>query len=328
MRIISGTYRGKKLVPPADERVRPTTDRTKEAIFNIINSYIHDSCVFVDAFSGSGAIGIEALSRGVKKAYFIDNDPDSVKLIEKNLKGIRGSYEIIKKDFSSAFKYISSSGAQADIIYCDPPYRQDLGEKILKAVKESDLLSQTGKLLIERAKTIQPPVNEGFILTDTRSYALTAVDFFRRIKKVAVTGTFDPFTKGHSYLVQRAKEMFDKVHIVILRNEKKTSMLSEQTRKELAELATENAIVDTYEGFTVDYCNNNDIKYIIRGTRGPQDTAYELEMAEYNLKHGNIITLIIPSIDQISSTEVKRRLYEGLPIDGMVDEKIKEKLTN
>ncbi|HHT83181.1 MAG TPA: 16S rRNA (guanine(966)-N(2))-methyltransferase RsmD [Clostridiales bacterium] len=327
MRIISGKYRGKKLAPPPQSSgIRPTTDRAKEAVFNILFDKIEGG-VFLDLFSGSGAIGIEALSRGAKKVYFVDSDERSIDLIKRNLKGIEGEYRILNMDFQKAVNYLKDSGRKIDIAYCDPPYTKNMGTKIVESVANSRILNYSGVLVIERNKEFEKADSEILEHYDTRIYALSAFDFYRRQKRCAITGTFDPFTKGHLDLVNKAKELFDKVYIVILRNEKKVARYSLEKRKEIIKVALKNnfdkAVIDSYDGLTIDYCNNNDIQYILRGVRNFHDMSYEQEMAEYNYKNGGVTTLIMPARNsEISSTAVKENIDKHSDISAFVDEDI------
>lgn len=326
MRIVSGKYRGKKLFSPDEGSViRPTTDRVKEAVFNILFDGINENTVFADVFCGSGALGIEALSRGVKKVYFIDNGAESAKLLKKNLTGIQGNYEIIQKDYKSA---LASLPEPADVIYCDPPYMDGIGAEILLAIYGADCLAEGGTVIIERAKTLSSPVHAAYSMYDSRKYALTAVDFFRRIRTAAVTGTFDPFTNGHLYLVDKALEKFDCVHIVILKNPDKISYFDTEKKKEIIAKSVgdrNGIIIASYDGFTADYCKINGIKYIIRGVRNAADMAYELAMADYNKKHGNADTLIFPAErPEISSGAVKAFAREDKDIGGLVSPQAEE----
>lgn len=328
MRIISGQYRGKKLnTPPESSGVRPTTDRAKEALFNILFDKINVDCVFLDLFSGSGAIGIEALSRGVKKVYFVDNNNKSMELLKKNLEGIRGNYELFNMDYKKALNLIANSGQLIDVAFCDPPYNENLGQSILDTIGQAKVINYSGTIVIERNKEFDTAPTNYYNHYDKRVYALSCFDFYKREKKCAVTGTFDPFTKGHIDLVKKAKEMFDKVYVVILINDKKTIRYSLEKRMDIIRIAIEtikdNVIIDSYDGLTIDYCNKNDIQYILRGVRNSDDMLYEQQMAEYNYKNGGVTTLIMPAKDsQISSTLLKENLDKNKDITAFVDKNI------
>lgn len=150
MRVIAGSCRSLPLVSPEGEDTRPTTDRIKETLFNMIQSDIPD-CVFYDFFSGSGGIGIEALSRGAKHAYFVENNKQALDCIKKNLNFTKLSDKstIISRDVLSAIPFLAE---KADIIFMDPPYRLEIETSVCKMLKESGCLKENSIIIIEAAK--------------------------------------------------------------------------------------------------------------------------------------------------------------------------------
>lgn len=312
MRVIAGKYRGRRLLSPEGNDVRPTTDKIKEALFNVLQGEIEDAVV-IDLFCGSGGLGIEAISRGAKKTYFCDVDYRSVNLTKQNLSFVPSSeYELIKGDYADCLRRLAARGVKADIILCDPPYKLQKGAEILAEIGNTGILNDNGTVTIERA-TEDGPVEEGALfLSDTKKYANTSIDVLKKYEKVAVTGTFDPFTLGHKYLVEEGLKRFDAVYVVMLVNPDKEAVYSVEERKKVVELSLREykrrVKVDYYEGLTVDYCKKHAISCIIRGVR-PGDERYEKEMADWNEEHGGIKTVLLPSpYPQISSTEVKKRL--------------------
>lgn len=134
MRVISGKYRSIKLNAPEGTSTRPTTDKVKESIFNMI--YCRDVKV-LDLFAGSGALGIEALSRGAKYAYFIDGNKDALKIINGNLKKCKidnTHYAVFKNDYLRALKLLSKQAEKFDLIFLDPPYKKNLIESSLEQI--------------------------------------------------------------------------------------------------------------------------------------------------------------------------------------------------
>ena len=127
MRVISGSARGLKLKAPEGLNTRPTTDRIKESLFNIIAADLYDIC-FLDLFGGSGGIGIEALSRGARKAYFADSSRKSIDIINDNLKRARldSKAVVMNCDFRQALNRIKAEGEKFDIVFLDPPYNTTL----------------------------------------------------------------------------------------------------------------------------------------------------------------------------------------------------------
>lgn len=147
MRIITGDYRGRKLETPIGNDVRPTTDKVKEAIFNIIQQEIYGA-VCADLFAGTGNLGLEALSRGAKMCYFCDNSRESLNLIKTNVKkcGAQDKSVILAGDFSKGLARISE---KVDIFFLDPPYSEGLYEKCLDTIESLDLLSDDGIIIAE-----------------------------------------------------------------------------------------------------------------------------------------------------------------------------------
>lgn len=151
MRIVSGKYRHRIIEWPDDAKnIRPTKDRIREAIFSALNN-INDFNV-LDLYAGSGAMGIEALSRGAKKAYFVDMNNVAISTVNKNIKSLNienSDYEIIKTDDMSALKSFIINNIKFDLIILDPPYAQGEYTKIVDFILENSLLSENGILVLE-----------------------------------------------------------------------------------------------------------------------------------------------------------------------------------
>lgn len=150
MRVISGKARGKKLISIDSINTRPTLDRVKESLFNIIQFDIMDAVV-LDLFAGSGALGIEALSRGAKKAYFCDKSYETIKYIKKNIEATRleENSTIINKEFTESLKELAKKGEKFDIVFLDPPYKTDFGIKAIEEIFRFNLLSKDGIIILE-----------------------------------------------------------------------------------------------------------------------------------------------------------------------------------
>ncbi|MDD3570268.1 MAG: 16S rRNA (guanine(966)-N(2))-methyltransferase RsmD [Lachnospiraceae bacterium] len=179
MRVISGKARGHKLAAPEGLDTRPTTDRIKETLFNIIAPDIY-RCKFLDLFSGSGAIGIEALSRGADKVVFVDNGRKALETIEYNLNHTKLSdnAEIIRTEVLPAIKMLGSKNAKFDIIFMDPPYMAGLYKPTLMAILEANLLNKDGYVIAEYPAKVELPVAEGFKLVKTKDYKTTVMSFW------------------------------------------------------------------------------------------------------------------------------------------------------
>ncbi len=171
MRVISGSARGIKLKAPEGLNTRPTIERIKESLFNIIANDLYD-INFLDIYSGSGSIGIEALSRGAKKAVFIDSSKESVNVIENNLKKTRLSEnaEIIKADVFDAVLRLGKEKRKFDIIFMDPPYKKGLVEETLKAVLNERILNENGFIIAEQALAEPEVLVDGFNVFRIKKY--------------------------------------------------------------------------------------------------------------------------------------------------------------
>ena len=178
MRVISGKYKGGKLNPPLDQRIRPTTDRINETIFNILSNKVEIECAEVlDLFAGSGALGIETLSRGASMCVFIDKDADSVKVAKSNLTKLKidaKSYEVFNVSFDFALKKLQ--GKQFDVIFADPPYALKLEEKVLELVIKSDVLKPNGVIVVEHDTSNKFSIPDAFAC-DEREMGNTTVSF-------------------------------------------------------------------------------------------------------------------------------------------------------
>lgn len=131
---------------------RPTTDRMKETLFNIIRDQMQDAKV-LDLFGGSGSLGIEALSRGAKEAYFIDKDPGCVDIIRENLAhtGFEAAAKLFCTDFAVAIRKLHQKGLLFDVIFLDPPYDTGILRKVIQAMEAQNILAPQGLIVIERS---------------------------------------------------------------------------------------------------------------------------------------------------------------------------------
>jgi 16S rRNA (guanine(966)-N(2))-methyltransferase RsmD len=151
MRVIAGTYRSRKLRGPGKLRLRPTSDRLRETLFNIVGPSIKDS-LFVDLYAGTGAIGIEAVSRGARLAILVEAHPATARLAIENLEalGIRGSAEVIQADAVQGLEKLAARRLMADFVFLDPPY-QNAEEhlKVLEYLDAAHLIAPYGLVVVE-----------------------------------------------------------------------------------------------------------------------------------------------------------------------------------
>ncbi|MCL2556723.1 MAG: 16S rRNA (guanine(966)-N(2))-methyltransferase RsmD [Firmicutes bacterium] len=178
MRVISGKFKGRKLFSPNGDRVRPTADRIKESIFNILTSKdALDGVLVLDLFCGTGGLGIEALSRGAKKIVFADIDLESLEFTKKNLQHINAElseYEIYHADYTLALKKLE--GKNFDLIILDPPYGKNYFDCLI-LISELKILSENGFIVFEYSDKLCLQNFENEYIIETRNMGNTKVSF-------------------------------------------------------------------------------------------------------------------------------------------------------
>lgn len=183
MRVISGEKKGHRLKAPKGNDTRPTEDKIKESLFNIIRPIKNDAVV-LDLFAGSGSIGIEFLSRGASKAYFVDLSSKSIAIIKENLDHtkLEDRSVVLKKDASRALNIFRDDNIKFDYVYLDPPYiNVDLLKKTLKQLASYNLIAENGLLIIEHKKELEleDVLFDTFIKYDFRNYGSKSISFYK-----------------------------------------------------------------------------------------------------------------------------------------------------
>ncbi|MDA9807062.1 16S rRNA (guanine(966)-N(2))-methyltransferase RsmD [Alphaproteobacteria bacterium] len=192
MRVIGGKFKGLKLMPPNDLGIRPTSDRLKEALFSILESKkyninINNSSV-IDICSGTGALGIEALSRGANKIYFIDQETKSIQIIEKNISKLKINNEdkifikVIKDKSTKALKKINHV---FDIVLIDPPYKTKIIEETLQDLKNYNLIKTHSYIFAESSNAEIFDFN-GYELLDTKKYGKSKLTILKLINSSSI----------------------------------------------------------------------------------------------------------------------------------------------
>jgi len=183
VRIISGSARGRRLLAPKNERIRPTADRVKESLFNILAVQLGSFAGrrVLDIFAGTGNLGIEALSRGAADALFIDENREAVALIRKNLEltGFAKQGRVVQKEALAALRSLSDGAETFGLDFLDPPYRQGFSGKVLEFLAASSLIDGRSVVVVETAAVEALPDSFGRLREfDRRSYGDTALAFF------------------------------------------------------------------------------------------------------------------------------------------------------
>ncbi len=184
MRVISGSARGKKLNSLDGLTTRPTLDRVKEALFNILQFSLKDKKI-LDLFSGSGALAVEALSRGAKKAVLSDNSIKAIQVINKNLQETKliDKAEVINKDYILTLEQLKKENRKFDIIFLDPPYKSDYAIKSIEYILKYNLLEKDGIIILEtddKNKVDEIKENKSLEVYDIRKYGIVLIIFIRK----------------------------------------------------------------------------------------------------------------------------------------------------
>lgn len=180
MRVIAGSLRGRKLVSIRGRAIRPTADRVREALFNILGGRPNDAQV-LDLFAGTGAMGIEALSRGARRAVFVDRSAPALQVIRRNIALCRleARSRVVQLDIISGFASLIPDHGAFDLIFIDPPYNRGMIRPTLLQLSESRLQADDALAVVEHdpAEIIDPPPS-GWIPIDQRRYGQTQLSFF------------------------------------------------------------------------------------------------------------------------------------------------------
>ncbi len=331
MRIISGKYKGRKLANFEGESIRPTSDRAKEAIFSCLQFDIIGKS-FYDGFCGSGAMGIEAISRGASRVVFTDVASKSCKLTQKNLATIGEKSPVINSDCIS---YLKSTSEKFDIIFLDPPYSSSDGIKALNIIAKRDILNEGGIAILESGNQVNEVI-DGLIAYKRKKYGISEFSFYKKanLTTCVFAGSFDPVTKGHVEIVKKALEKFDKVIVALGVNENKTYAFDKFLKLRMLNLAFENMSrveVVSFDGLLVDFLREKSIVNNVRGIRDDKDLKYEEQMYEINKQnYPEIVNFYLQAEDEmkgVSSTYIKEQISIGNSVAHLLPDGVCEIVT-
>ena len=313
VRVIAGQFKGRRLKAPSWDGLRPTSDKLRETLFNILSPRIAGAQV-VDGFAGTGAIGIEALSRGAAHVLFIERDRRAAALIASNLAlcGVKQGYTIDSGDVASALRR-APRGTERDLVLLDPPYdidpdtrdarprgggrgtgrrragraRAGLAPRAGRAVRPQprarrgvgrqhvDVFSRRGPLRsARRAVKARDPPGEDMTPSGAPNGRLAVFP-----------GSFDPLTNGHVDIILRSAHLFERVIVAVLVNaDKKPLFTSDERVAIVREVFREyaNVEVESFDGLLVEYAKRRRASAIVRGLRAVSDFEYEFQMALMN----------------------------------------------
>ena len=180
MRVISGTLKGRKLASFRGRHIRPTADRVREAVFNILNLSWAERDV-VDLFAGTGGLGIEALSRGASRVVFVEQHPRSLEVLDKNVRtlALDGRCEIVRMSVEEGMRVLQRNLRTFDVAFIDPPYGSGLADSALHLLARSAIMHSRGVIVAEHHFREQVSSSYGMLaLSDRRRYGETVISFF------------------------------------------------------------------------------------------------------------------------------------------------------
>ena len=333
MRIIAGIARGVGLAP-VPKGVRPTSDRVRESVFNALGQFF-DGGEVLDLYAGTGAMGIEAMSRGCERAVFVERAGQAVAAIHENLErtGFEDRAEVVRGDVGRALGLMLGEGRAFNLIFADPPYRIAKTEVGALLSRFGALLAPGGRLVIESGEA--PTGVAGGEKGVTRRYGGTFVTILERSEITMIVavcpGSFDPVTTGHLDIIRRACGIFDHVVVAVGSNLRKKSRLPAAERARLIEKVTgglENVSVEVMEGLLVDFARDQEAKVVVKGLRAVSDFESEFEQAQLNRKmYPELETVFIMAAAEhsfLSSSVVREIASLGGEVRGLVPEGILE----
>jgi 16S rRNA (guanine966-N2)-methyltransferase len=182
MRIIGGEARGRQIRLPKGCCIRPTADRVKKSLFDILATV--EEVSFLDLFAGSGNVGMEALSRGARSTAFVEKEPRLVESIRSNLRmlGVESRAEVIAADAERGLGYLARRATRFDIIFADPPYEEGFVSIIMKWLESGSLLAINGIAVLQHSvrEALEEPHAQSLVVTDQRRYGDTMLSFLKR----------------------------------------------------------------------------------------------------------------------------------------------------
>jgi pantetheine-phosphate adenylyltransferase/16S rRNA (guanine(966)-N(2))-methyltransferase RsmD len=333
LRIIAGEARGTRLVS-VPSGARPTSDRVREAVFNVLGQFFNDGEV-LDLYAGTGALGIEALSRGFDGATFVEKNGRAVHAIRENLEraGFSERGEVLRGDVEVILKRLVRNEQEFNLIFVDPPYRiapREIGD-VLKRL--AALLAPGGRVVVESGDP--PPVQTTESLKgESRRYGGTVVTLLERseehtMKLAICPGSFDPVTVGHLDVIRRAASIYDHVVVAVGKNVKKGPKVSVEERARLIEKVTgplENVSVEIIGGLLVEFARERGARVVVKGLRAGSDFESEFQQAQLNrMLYPEFETVFIMAAAEhsfLSSSAVREIASYGGDVRGLVPDVI------
>jgi pantetheine-phosphate adenylyltransferase len=364
VRVISGRFGGLRLPASVASSTRPTADRVREAIGSLLAARgVFEGAQVLDLFAGTGALGIEALSRGASRLVAVDIDPRARRAIEQNISAVGAAEQarVLKLDLLRAPERVIAAlaglaQAPFSLILADPPYRElDKLAPLLEQLASGPLCTDDALFMIEHARSSQLPAIASLQPTGHYTYGDTAVTLLARVGQMSeredqsmgsepvspekavsaavYAGSFDPITNGHVAIIRAGLVAFERIIVAVLTNTAKKPLFSVEERVEMIRDAVggdPRVEVDRFDhGLLVSYAREKGVRIVLRGLRAVGDFEHELQLANMN-RHldPGIETVFMMANDwfYVSSTLIKEAAALGGDLHGMVPELVEKKL--
>jgi pantetheine-phosphate adenylyltransferase len=366
MRIIAGYLGGRRLHAKVAPGTRPTSDRVREALGSLLEAReaFRGACV-LDLFAGTGAFGLEALSRGASQVVAVELAPSSLRCLEQNVRELGVASQVTRRKldlFQRPARVVEQLAAGAPqpftLVFADPPYR-DLSRirALLEALVTHACVAPNALFVIEHARASSVPASQGLEVTGRYVYGDSAITLLASPRQMSegeeydmpsdsapesiearpsaaiYAGSFDPITNGHVAVIRSGLVAFDRIIVAVLTNTAKNPLFSVDERMEfIRDAVGENPAVEVDrfdDGLLVDYARKRGVRVLLRGLRAVGDFEHELQMANIN-RHlaDGVETVFIMANDYfyVSSTLIKEAAALGGNLHGMVPELVEKKL--
>lgn len=353
-RIIAGVAGGRRLLVPPGRATRPTADKAREGLFATLASLLGPLTGrrVLDLYAGSGAVGLEALSRGADHALLVESDPRAVRAARANVAALDLAGAALRHQ---PVERLARDPAPApyDVVFADPPYAMTTAAlaAVLRALQTSGWFTPDALVVVERASRDPWSWPEGFEPVRERRYGEATLWYGRARpvvpmpdpagpeeidvsteRRCVCPGSFDPVTNGHLDVISRAADLYDEVVVAVLFNVSKRGLFDVEERLELLREVTKDlpaVRVEAFHGLLVDFCREREIPVILKGLRAVSDFDYELTMAQMNHRLAGVETLFIPTnpdYSYLSSSLVKEVAALGGDVSGLVPDLVHERL--
>jgi len=347
MRIIAGRWRGRPIAAPEGRDTRPTSDRVREAIFSTLYSLSGELVGrhVLDLYAGSGALGLEALSRGAASTIFVDSDRRAISAIASNVRAMGAAdsdAQVIRARIDSGLAERLRS-VRVSLLLADPPYRIEPSEFSRVLQQLQGVLERGAVVVYEHSAAAEAFWPAGFAPRLVRRYGDTTVSFAvyegagTHVNRAICPGTFDPVTNGHIDVIERASALFDEIIVAVALSPDKGGgpLFAVDERVALIEAAVAgltNVRVQPFDGLLVECAQEMDAKVIIKGLRAVTDFEREFQMAQLNYRlDSDVETMFIMSIPEyayLSSSAVKEIARHGGSVKGLVPDTVREALSS